>query len=92
MIKDVLLLIFHDGGPYHIKASSLICSANQWTGFYMVGTSVMKESNYQTCIGDVKIPRLLFNVLVSYSSVSIVDFELSFPLGRKTAPLRCLHC
>ena len=43
MIKDVLLLIFHDGGPYHIKASSLICSANQWTGFYMVGTSVKKE-------------------------------------------------
>ena len=23
--------------------SSLICSANQWTGFYMIGTSVMNE-------------------------------------------------
>ena len=21
----------------------MICSANQWTGFYMIGTSVMKE-------------------------------------------------
>ena len=34
---------FHDGGPYHIETSHLVCSANQWTGFYMVQTSVMKE-------------------------------------------------
>ena len=28
----------------------LICRANQWTGFYMKGTSVMKESGfYQIC-------------------------------------------
>ena len=26
--------LFHDGGPYHIETSPLICSANQWTGFY----------------------------------------------------------
>ena len=25
--------LFHDGGPYHIETSPLICSANQWTGF-----------------------------------------------------------
>ena len=31
------------GGPYHIEISPLICSANQWTGFYMIGTIVMKE-------------------------------------------------
>ena len=35
--------LFHDGGPYHIETSPLICSANQWSGFYMIGTSVMKE-------------------------------------------------
>ena len=38
---------FRDGGPYHIDhidTSLLICSTNQWTGFYMIGTSsVMKE-------------------------------------------------
>ena len=28
---------------YHIEISPLICRANQWTGFYMIGTSVMKE-------------------------------------------------
>ena len=33
----------YDGGPYHMETSPLICSANQWTGFYIVGTSVMKE-------------------------------------------------
>ena len=31
---------FHDRGPYHIEASPL---ANQWTGFYNIGTAVMKE-------------------------------------------------
>ena len=28
------ILLFHDGGPYHIE-----------TGFYMIGASVMKEIN-----------------------------------------------
>ena len=29
-----------------METSSLICSANQWTGFYMIETSVMKELMY----------------------------------------------
>ena len=32
-----------DVGLYHIETSPLIYGANQWTGFYMIGTSVMKE-------------------------------------------------
>ena len=39
----LLLQLFNDGGCCHIKTSPLICSANQWTGFYMVTASVMKE-------------------------------------------------
>ena len=35
--------IFYDGGPYHIETSPLICFADQWTGFYVKGTSNMKE-------------------------------------------------
>ena len=35
--------LFHAGGPYHIEISPLICRINQWAGFYMVGTSVMKD-------------------------------------------------
>ena len=31
------------GGRYHIETSSLICRANQWTGFYMMRASVMKQ-------------------------------------------------
>ena len=38
----VVSQLFHDEGPYHTKTSLLICIANQWTGFYMIGTSVMK--------------------------------------------------
>ena len=39
------LQLFHDGGLYDIETSSLICSADQWTGFYIIGISVMKELN-----------------------------------------------
>ena len=35
--------LFYHGGPYHIETSPLICRANQWTGFYMIGTFVMNE-------------------------------------------------
>ena len=50
--------LFDNGGPYHIDTSPLICSANQWTGFYMIRTSVKKELrgqlqefNHQAFIG-----------------------------------------
>ena len=33
----------HDGGCHHIETSLLICRANQWTGFYLITASVMKE-------------------------------------------------
>ena len=32
-----------DEGHYHIETSPLIFSANQWTDFYMIWISVMKE-------------------------------------------------
>ena len=35
--------LFHDGGPFHIETSPLICRVNQWTSFYMITASVMKE-------------------------------------------------
>ena len=35
----------HDGRCYHIEISPLICRANQWTGFYMITASVIKELN-----------------------------------------------
>ena len=43
--NDVLFEPVYDGGPYHIEISPLICRTNQWTGFYLIGISVMKELN-----------------------------------------------
>ena len=37
------IYLFHDGGQYHVETSPLIYSANQWTGFYMMGTFVLRE-------------------------------------------------
>ena len=34
--------LFHNRSPCSIETSLLICSANQWSGFYKIGTSVMK--------------------------------------------------
>ena len=42
VIWSMTFELFHDGGRYHIETSPLICSANQWAGFYMISTSVMK--------------------------------------------------
>ena len=38
-----MVVDFHDGGLYHKETSPLICRANQWSGYYITGTSVMKE-------------------------------------------------
>ena len=35
--------LFHHGGPYHIKTSSLICRVNQRTDFCVIGASVIKR-------------------------------------------------
>ena len=43
--KKPFIQLFRDGGPYHIETSPLVCKANQWTGFYIIGTSVLKELN-----------------------------------------------
>ena len=58
-----------------IRNHSLIYSANQWTGFYMIGTSVVKElSQYDECC--------LFFVL---HKNPVLCPEIYFPkLSRKT--------
>ena len=46
-IYTELVVLFYtstwEGDPYHIETSPLICKANQLTGFYMIGTSVIKK-------------------------------------------------
>ena len=43
LINRFCLLTLHDGDRYHIETSPLICSSNQWTGFYMITAYVLKE-------------------------------------------------
>ena len=39
------LQLFQIWDPYHFRTSRLICRVNQWIGFYMIGTSVVKKLN-----------------------------------------------
>ena len=41
LVVDTNTYIFHNGGPYRLENSPLIC----YYGFYMIGTSFMKELN-----------------------------------------------
>ena len=43
LLQFIFYCLFNDGGPYHIETSPSILAANQWTGFYMVGTSITQE-------------------------------------------------
>ena len=38
---------FMMGDRYHIETSPMICAAHQWTGFYVITASVMKELKKQ---------------------------------------------
>ena len=57
--------LFHDGSRCHIETSPLICGANQWTGFYTITTSVMKELSSQHCVSA----NSLFSTFVSPSGI-----------------------
>ena len=61
-------LLFHDGGPFHIETSPLIFSPNEWTGFYMIGTDIMKElmENFIFCVV----------LLASYRVIQFLKFKI----------------
>ena len=40
--------LFHDGGSCRIETNPLVCSANQWNGFCIIGTSIMKDSGHSS--------------------------------------------
>ena len=55
--------LFQDRGPYHIETSPLICYVNQWTGFYMIKSTVMEELKQYVkrrivCLSSVKTNHL----------------------------------
>ena len=64
-----LLNSLHNGGPNHMETSSLICRANQWTGFYMIGTTFMKE------LEEIETSLNVENFMVFYNqNVNTIKF------------------
>ena len=55
-----LTYLFRDGGRY-IETSPLICSANQWTGFYMITAFIMKELKWCQTPQDVSQNSCILN-------------------------------
>ena len=67
--------LFHDGGLYHIETSPLICFANQWTCFYVTGTSVMTELTFSQMLNKV------LNALMHYLIRVFVEMKRSQKLS-----------
>ena len=73
--------IFHGGGPYHRETSPLTCKANQWTGFYMTGASVMKElskksiSFQKALMGDKKVHRFHAILISSHYTITKIQIQ-----------------
>ena len=66
----VATLIFHDVGPYHLETSPLICRANQWTDFYMIRTSVMKELSERSSTPYKRIQKIKrLNSLINWLNI-----------------------
>ena len=54
-------LLLHDGGHHHIETNSFIIYLNEWTDFYMIGTSVMKE------LKTMQLLTIVIKFLLPYS-------------------------
>ena len=72
--------LFHDRSPYDMETSSLICSTNRWTGFYMIETSIMRELSYTTIqiMTNWQFSPLLFQPIPNGISISILIFVGQF--------------
>ena len=74
-LKNLLVTfsLFYDEVPCHIETSLLICRVNQWTGFSMIGTSVMKE-------------LIVWCLMIAWSQHLIVDpGTISFKILKKSS-------
>ena len=89
----VTVQLFHEGGPYHIDTSPLICRPSQWTGFYMIGSSAMKELTYHNKISMIGLILLMsFHWLRDHCRISILisnEFKWINPflLPLKSSPM-----
>ena len=84
LVQSFLLLLsylLHDGGSNHIEIRPLISRANQWTGFHMIGTSVMKELLFTICCNQLMLQNfvhcyLIFFTVANRSMFSAIYFSI----------------
>ena len=73
----LLILTLHDRGLYHVGTSPLICRADQWTGFYIITASIMKELKAHSSLTSkafrFRESKLEFSVLRLWKS-SLIDY------------------
>ena len=70
--------LFHDGDRYHVETSPLNCKANQWTGFYMITTPVMKELSNFHCSIILQEAKRLREYGVSLRFISFLENFFKF--------------
>ena len=63
-----------------MKTSPLICSTNQWTGFYMITASVMKELNSRLekniYFAGISFCDLMIAILVTTRNESLIELQI----------------
>ena len=62
-----LCYLFHEGGPCQIEPSPLICKANQWTGSYILRTSVVKQ---------LKVIGILPSIFTNNHTVEVIQYSV----------------
>ena len=90
---------FMTKGLYHIEISPWICRANQWTGFYMIGTSIMRDFNIfyripNTPLQPVRgIYSVIFEKLPGSVALNASIFQLVFRCENFVETLNFrIHC
>ena len=67
---NALILLFYDGCPYYIETSPMICFVNQWIGFYMIGTIVIKELKTDWC-DKIRCLKYFIDILLNILGSSL---------------------
>ena len=59
--------------PYHTATGFLICRINEWTGFYMTATSVLKEltSEYTREVKEAYLGFYLMSVTEAFFKITV---------------------
>ena len=73
LVSAQIIELFYDEGLYYIVTSPLIYTANQWAGFYMIGSSVMKDCE-----------RKGNDYLLEMRLVLISNYSATFSTNKKT--------